>query len=147
MSDELTTRNDLRESQPLPENTHVPEDVTPRRTNGQADDRVGAPPEYAGRADRDNRNEPMEPLFSADDCIGLRSRWEALQVGFVDEPRRSVEQADKLVNETVDALTRNFTREREKLDQQWHGGQEASTEDLRLAFRRDRSFFDRLLTM
>jgi hypothetical protein len=91
--------------------------------------------------------EKMEPLFSPDECRGLHSRWDALQAAFVDEPKRSVEQADSLVNEALSSLTRNFTNERQKMDQQWHRGQDVSTEDLRLAFRRYRSFFERLLTM
>jgi hypothetical protein len=91
--------------------------------------------------------ETNEPLFSGDECQGLRSRWEALQAAFVDEPKRSVEQADALVNETVNSLTHGFSDERQKLEQQWHRGQEVSTEELRLVLRRYRSFFERLLSL
>ena len=87
------------------------------------------------------------PLFSGEECQSLRSRWESLQVGFVDEPRQSVEHADQLVNEAINGLVRGFSSQRERLEQQWHRDQAVSTEDLRLAFRRYRSFFERLVSM
>jgi hypothetical protein len=77
----------------------------------------------------------------------LRSRWESLQVAFVDEPRHAVEEADRLVTETVESLSKGFAAEREKLEKQWHRGEDVSTEDLRLALRRYRSFFERLLSI
>jgi hypothetical protein len=87
------------------------------------------------------------PLFSDEECQSLRSRWESLQVGFVDEPRQSVERADQLVNEAINGLAHGFSSQRERLEQQWHRDQAVSTEDLRLAFRRYRSFFERLVSM
>src|SRR5579871_1832579 len=33
------------------------------------------------------------PLFSSDEAARLRSQWDGIQVGFVDEPRHAVEQA------------------------------------------------------
>ncbi|MGB7730610.1 MAG: hypothetical protein WBL50_21450 [Candidatus Acidiferrum sp.] len=77
----------------------------------------------------------------------MRSRWENLQVGFVDEPRHAVEQADQLVSEAIHELATQFASEREKLEKQWHAGSDVSTEDLRLAFQRYRSFFERLLSV
>lgn len=91
-------------------------------------------------------NQPMS-LFPANEAQGLRSRWESLQVNFIDEPREAVEEANRLVSETINGLTRGFASEREKLEQQWHRGEDVSTEDLRLALRRYRSFFQRLLAM
>ncbi|MGB2634908.1 MAG: hypothetical protein WAM58_13320 [Candidatus Acidiferrum sp.] len=87
--------------------------------------------------------QPITPLFTGDECRSLRSRWENLQVGFVDEPRRSVEQADQLVSEAIRELATQFASEREKLEKHWHAGSDVSTEDLRLAFQRYRSFFER----
>ena len=94
-----------------------------------------------------NREPAMMPLFSSHDTQGLRSRWESLQVAFVDEPRHAVEEADRLVTETVESLSKGFAAEREKLEKQWHRGEDVSTEDLRLALRRYRSFFERLLSI
>lgn len=49
--------------------------------------------------------------------------------------------------DVFDHVTRTFAREREVLEEQWRRGEEASTEDLRVALRRYRSFFERLLAM
>lgn len=65
----------------------------------------------------------------------------------MDEPRRAVEQADSLVATTVKRLAEIFADERTKLEQQWSRGDQVSTEDLRIALRRYRSFFSRLLSV
>jgi hypothetical protein len=44
-------------------------------------------------------------------------------------------------------LARTFADERRELEGQWAEGDEVSTEDLRIALRRYRSFFDRLLSV
>ena len=95
----------------------------------------------------DLRNDQSVPLFSNDSIQGFRSRWTALQTGFVDEPRRSVEQADELVAEVIKDLASTFADERTKLERQWDQGDKVSTEDLRLVLRRYRSFFDRFLSI
>lgn len=87
------------------------------------------------------------PLFSSNEANELRGRWDAIQVGFVDEPRRAVEQADNLVAGTMKRLAEVFAEERGKLEGQWDKGENVSTEDLRLALRRYRSFFSRLLSV
>jgi hypothetical protein len=76
---------------------------------------------------------------------GLRSRWDDVQAGFVDDPQNAVKQAHGLVTELVDELVQTFTRERTSLEQQWSGGGTADTEQLRVALQRYRSFFNRLL--
>ena len=95
----------------------------------------------------DLRNDQSVPLFSNDSIQGFRSRWTALQTGFVDEPRRSVEQADELVAQVIKDLASTFADERTKLERQWDQGDKVSTEDLRLVLRRYRSFFDRFLSI
>lgn len=87
------------------------------------------------------------PLLSSDDVQGFRSRWDTIQTGFVDEPRRSVEQADQLVAEAIKRLAEGFAAERDKLEAQWDRGDDISTEDLRVALQRYRAFFDRLLSL
>lgn len=91
--------------------------------------------------------EPVVPLLTDEESQSMSSRWERLQVSFVDEPRHSVERADQLVNEAINGLVRGFSSQRERLEQQWHRDQDVSTEDLRIAFRRYRSFFERLVSM
>jgi len=84
-------------------------------------------------------------LFPDEEGRGFRTRWDAVQTGFVDKPREAVEQADGLVAEVMKRLTDVFAEERTNLEHQWGQGKEATTEDLRLALRRYRSFFERLL--
>jgi hypothetical protein len=41
----------------------------------------------------------------------------------------------------------NFSNRRIALEQQWNGGKDISTEDLRMALKSYRSFFQRLLSL
>ena len=91
-------------------------------------------------------SEPM-PLFSESEMGEFRSQWSKLQTGFVDEPRGTVEDADKLVATVMQRLAEGFANERSGLEKQWDRGDNVSTEDLRLALQRYRSFFDRLLKL
>jgi hypothetical protein len=86
-------------------------------------------------------------LFPNEELVRYRTRWESIQTGFVDQPRHAVQQADALVSEVVSRLTDLFARERSTLEGQWTKGDNASTEDLRIALTRYRSFFHRLLSM
>ena len=88
---------------------------------------------------------PTMPLFAAEEGERLRSRWMEVQTGFVDQPRESVEEADRLVADLMQRLTAQFSEERSRLEAQWDRGDDASTEDLRVALTRYRSFFERLL--
>ena len=94
-----------------------------------------------------NALESNEPLFAANDTQDFRSRWEKIQIGFVDEPRKAVEQADELVASAIKRLAEVFASEREKLEAEWDKNDNVSTEDLRVALRRYRSFFNRLLSV
>jgi hypothetical protein len=89
---------------------------------------------------------PM-PLFSESEMEDFRSQWSKVQTGFVDEPRRTVEDADKLVATVMQKLAEGFANERSGLEKQWDRGDNVSTEDLRVALQRYRSFFDRLLKL
>jgi hypothetical protein len=90
--------------------------------------------------------EPV-PLFSESEMNDFRSQWSNLQTGFVDEPRQTVEGADKLVAAVMQRLAEGFANERTGLEKQWDRGDNVSTEDLRVALQRYRSFFDRLLKL
>jgi hypothetical protein len=90
--------------------------------------------------------EERRPLLGDDATSDVGSRWERIQGSFVDEPRRAVEEADALVAELMQQLADSFAKERERLEGQWDRGDEVSTEDLRIALQRYRSFFDRLLS-
>jgi hypothetical protein len=88
----------------------------------------------------------MNPLLSDSEIGDLRSRWSNIQAAFVDEPRQAVEQADELVATAMQRLQEGFSNERAALEKQWESGKDASTEDLRLALQRYRTFFGRLLS-
>jgi hypothetical protein len=88
-----------------------------------------------------------DALFQSQEAEGFRSRWEAIQTGFVDEPRTAVQEADALVAQVVARLAEVFSEERSALEKQWDRGDNISTEDLRLALKRYRAFFDRLLSV
>jgi hypothetical protein len=87
------------------------------------------------------------PLLAGDIVSELRNRWTDIQAGFVDEPRHAVEQADSLVAEAIKRLAETFANERNQLEGQWDRGGDVSTEDLRQALQRYRSFFSRLLSV
>ncbi|HEY3927595.1 MAG TPA: hypothetical protein VGL89_04405 [Candidatus Koribacter sp.] len=84
-------------------------------------------------------------LFSENEVGDFRNRWSNIQTGFVDEPRKAVEDADNLVASLMKKLAEGFANERSGLEKQWDRGDNVSTEDLRVALQRYRSFFDRLL--
>ena len=92
-------------------------------------------------------DEKATPLFSPEEAKDFRASWDAIQVGFVDEPRQAVQQADRLVAGAMKRLAEMFAAERAKLEGQWDRGDDVSTEDLRLGLRRYRSFFGRLLSV
>ena len=93
-------------------------------------------------------NAPRDtPLLAADVVSQLRNHWTDIQAGFVDEPRRAVERADGLVADAIKRLAETFSNERAQLESQWDRGGDVSTEDLRQALQRYRSFFSRLLSV
>ena len=88
-----------------------------------------------------------ERSLFGDAVADLRARWTTVQAGFVDDPRECVHQADGLVADAVRRVTDGFSDARERLEQHWERGEEASTEDLRVALTRYREFFERLLAV
>jgi hypothetical protein len=98
-------------------------------------------------ADVDAEEGRPSQLFDPREVDELRRNWTDIQAGFVDEPRSAVENADQLVALTMKRLAEMFAKEREGLESQWDRGDRVSTEDLRIALRRYRSFFDRLLNV
>jgi hypothetical protein len=88
-----------------------------------------------------------ELLFAGDDLAELRARWAGVQAAFVDDPKDCVQKADVLVSDLVEQLTTGFAQARSRLEEQWSRGEDASTEDLRLALMHYREFFERLLAV
>jgi hypothetical protein len=102
---------------------------------------TAAAPDTSGES---TTNGDAAPLLA--DAEGFQSRWEEIQVRFVDEPRGAVEDADALVATVMQRLAEGFAQERDRLEAQWGRGEDISTEDLRVALQRYRSFFQRLLS-
>src|ERR1035438_1120524 len=73
---------------------------------------------------------PM-PLFSASEMANFRSQWSAVQTGFVDEPRQTVAEADKLVASVMKRLAEGFANERSGLEKQWDRGDNVSRSEER----------------
>ena len=95
----------------------------------------------------DNIEEQNAALLPSDFAQNLRRRWDQVQTTFVDEPRRAVQQADELVGSAIDRLSQSFSEQRKTLESQWDSGSDVSTENLRLALKRYRAFFQRLLAI
>jgi hypothetical protein len=106
----------------------------PGRAEAGADDQAQA---AAGRE--------RATLIAPERAEAYNSRWNELKSEFVDEPRRTVRGANELVGQVLDELEELFRRQRSELEQGLDSEQ-TSTEDLRLALGRYRSFFDRLLS-
>ncbi|MDD2921162.1 MAG: hypothetical protein PHQ36_02655 [Anaerolineales bacterium] len=87
----------------------------------------------------------LASLLEHDESEHLRARWNEIQGKFVDEPRAAVQQADVLVSEVMEKLAKMFADEHSSLEGQWKKGKDVTTEDLRKALQRYRSFFNRLV--
>jgi hypothetical protein len=146
-SEELTTA-DLAESatrtELLPETEFQGEGETTPKIPVRSDRSVTDISERQAKAPA-----PAEatPLFPEDQLRELQAKWNDIQTGFVDEPRIAVQHADTLVASTMQQLAEAFSKERSQLEQQWGRGDSVSTEDLRVAFQRYRSFFRRILSL
>jgi hypothetical protein len=84
-------------------------------------------------------------LLNREESEHFRTRWNEIQGKFVDEPRSAVQQADALVSEVIEQITRMFANEHSSLEGQWNQGNDVSTEDLRQTLQHYRSFFNRLV--
>jgi hypothetical protein len=118
-------------------------------TGERRDESTASTAAFAANADRERREDTTDDtpeLLGREDNAEFQSRWEKIQTGFVDEPRRTVEQADELVAEVMKRLAEGFASERERLEGQWGRGEDVSTEDLRVTLQRYRGFFQRLLS-
>jgi hypothetical protein len=126
-------------------------DRGPRDDAGRADDGPGRYTrqhgDQPGQHDHDAPGSDGVSVLEPSASERLRGRWQEVQAAFVDEPRQAVTEADQLVGEVLDEVSRVFRDQRSELEAEWSGNQEPGTEDLRQALRRYREFFDRLLSL
>jgi hypothetical protein len=150
-----TQRQTQPQTQPLDVQTRAASSVDPSvagtepaapssETPPAAQAETAAPAQHA-TVERESSTE--EVLFAEDELADMRSRWAGVQAAFVDDPKDCVQKADVLVSDLVDQLTTGFARARSRLEEQWARGEEASTEDLRVALMHYREFFERLLAV
>lgn len=136
-TEELTTADLAQSKRPIASQDQPTPVLAPRSTSERSQTDAS-----------DGQNPPGgTPLFPNNELDELRSRWSAVQTAFVDEPRRAVEQADGLVASAMKRLAEVFAEERSRLEKQWDRGDDVSTEDLRIALQRYRTFFQRLLAI
>lgn len=139
---------------------HIPADQVAPMQNDVSAPQAGGPPtapmdpqvagveQHHGEQRRDaHQTDPEAGLFAHEELAGLRARWDAVQASFVDDPKDCVQKADSLVSDLVRQLTTGFGQARSRLEEQWSRGEQASTEDLRVALKQYRSFFERLLSV
>jgi hypothetical protein len=124
-----------------------PDKLTAESTPAERKEVHSGPRSFDASAASHQRGEERAALFHDEEALGFRSRWDAIQTGFVDEPRAAVEQADALVAQVVSRVVQVFGEQRTTLEGQWDRDRDISTEDLRLALTRYRAFFDRLLSV
>jgi hypothetical protein len=91
--------------------------------------------------------EPLAALFLGPVAEDFRRRWDAVQIGFVDDPRQAVRSADELVAQVMKTLAETFAEQRAGIEAGVDRGEQADTENLRVALQRYRSFFQRLLSL
>jgi len=91
--------------------------------------------------------EQLAALFTPQMASEFRSRWDAVQIGFVDDPKEAVRHADELVAQVMKSLAETFSSERSRFEGELDHAGNASTETMRVALRRYRSFFERLLSL
>lgn len=121
---DLAGSADRREDARRPQEPDLQQDTPPRSSSAPQQERE------------------LAPLFEERAAHEYRTRWNIVQQGFVDDPRQAVRQGDELVAQVIKNLAETFAKQRATLE-----GEQGSTEGLRLALRRYRSFFERLLSI
>ncbi|HWI82266.1 hypothetical protein [Ramlibacter sp.] len=97
-----------------------------------------------GQAGGPRHEEQLAPLFLPTIAQSFRQQWDDVQIGFVDDPQQAVRRADELVAQVMKNLAETFADERAAIEGEVGQG---DTEHLRMALRRYRSFFQRLLSL
>jgi hypothetical protein len=103
--------------------------------------------EHMQHREQGRPSEPLAALFQGPMAEDFRHRWDAIQIGFVDDPRAAVRNADELVAQVLRALAVSFAEQRSQIEAGLGAQQQADTENMRIALQRYRSFFQRLLSL
>jgi hypothetical protein len=139
MKEDIEAKDELETPEPAePQPNVVARDKLQAGKGVESHDETRSPKDAAERDQSDG-------LFDRDRATELQRRWSEIQARFVDDPHEAVKAADTLVDEAIRDLTALFAEERAGLESHWDRNEKISTEDLRVALRRYRSFFERLL--
>lgn len=151
-------RNDMNDPHQASETDLTTEDLArPRSRREEAPQGQNEVPTYPGESTAEPRETTEAPkpgdraedeashLLATQDEEDFRARWQEVQSRFVDDPRDAVHDADALVADLMQHLASTFAEHRQDLEGQWDRGEKVDTEDLRMAIRDYRSFFNRLL--
>ena len=125
------------------------------------------PPERTERTERTEATKPSEPterppqaaqasarptpspsaeqpgVLGSEDTMMFQGRWEVIQGKFVDDPHAATQEADALIGEVMDRMTRLRQQHHSELRGALERG--GDTEGLRVALQRYRAFFYSLL--
>ena len=145
----LDANRGLEDDRPLDANRGLDDDTPLDARRGLDDADRTADVDRSGETREQTPTEGLsadDPLVPTETAVDFKARWDVIQQGFVDDPRNSVTDADKLVGDVLQRLSTSFDQQHQGLESQWANG-EPSTEDLRAALQRYRAFFERLLTL
>jgi hypothetical protein len=146
--DDTVETDDLDDAEPEPYETDEADeadDAEPELVETDDDDAGDAADVDRSESDPRRRLTPVGADAALDPGSGsYQDRWGAIQAGFIDDPRRTVESASALVGEVWDDVVRAITDERDGVDGRWQAG-ESSTDDLRAAMQDYRDIYARLL--
>ena len=116
------------------------------RPSSEPVDRSGRAGSAISPTDADDLPTDPERMVTQERADSFTVRWDEVKGEFVDAPRQAVAKADALVGELLDELGALFAQQRRSIERDF-ARDEVSTEELRVALRRYRSFFDRLLSV
>ena len=136
MRDQQMRDPQMRDPQMKDPQTHVERPMPPQQQQPMPAERM-----------QTQAAEPLAALFPPQVAQEFRQRWDQVQIGFVDDPRRAVQQADELVAHVMKSLASTFADQRSRLEAGLGREGDPNTEDLRVALRGYRSFFQRLLSL
>ncbi|MDE1947298.1 MAG: hypothetical protein KGI35_01660 [Burkholderiales bacterium] len=117
------------------------------KSQSALDPSIAVPVDSGSAASAQSEDETLAPLFRLQEGQDFRTTWDAVQIGFVDDPKQAVRKADELVAQVMQTLAKSFSDARIRLEGLVDQADHASTEDLRIALRGYRSFFQRLLSL
>lgn len=142
----MEDRGDMRP----PEHEMQQQDDDRRRDDPVNPSPVPERDEAMNREQMTHRDEPMKPspmsqqrdtTSSSSDMADFKTRFEHLQVDFIDDPKETVSKAEKLVEEAVERMVSSMHERVNRIHNELGDGND-DTERLRVAMRSYREFMD-----